>query len=789
MVGDLLLFFGPNGFGKTSLAEALEWLLYGTTKRRQRGDGYSRSEYAGSFGNIHGKKPVEVTATVSVGGADIVLSRRITIGEESETLVDGIVASFAKVGISPIEAVYPVVAQHGLQTFIHSKPKDRRDTICAALGLDEITSLKTSLDGARTSFQRSPPAAVSNARRDLLTNTQALASIPATAAMVGRWLKNPLQLNVADDTAALLTAAEALTGKVCTNFPLALVALREKRALAGKAVFDVEKLRPDDDAPALLSSFAPHISDFNERADTVERAAAAAIASMASSYAAAVLEFWQKGLELAPSGDTCPMCEAPTLDQARRDELLRRIASSSATLASFRTLTEAIVAAKGGLGAIRTAVVGIGAINLEAADKAHLRQLFSDQPNDVEAFMRLYDAVVADRSSVLEQITATLAFLAGCVERLADATHSPTVLAQAGNMKVALTPLINTLQTTVRRYLDGWPEFERLLEGRIASNDLVARIDAVGKTIANGAKMSLLAKYDQVLSESQELIRTVEQAIKKKQNALLTTRGGEVKDLYGRLNKGADVGFEGMEPGTDSMKLHATSFGVRMSAAANLSECQLNCVGLSMWLMRATTPSSPFGFVLLDDPVQSMDDTHAEAFMSDIVPFLLDKHQKQVIVLSHVQHITDRLRTINQHRSMRLYHFDNYDQSGPTITEQVKLKMLLSEIQSAAKGNESNRAYAVDRLRVLAEYFIREVHLKILLKPAPPTYDSATAAGLLPLFRTITNTTQQEHQGLSDTVNFCNPSHHTQVGYSVPLASNIQPHIDRLSTLITKYQL
>ena len=33
--GDLLLFYGPNGFGKTSLAEAIEWLFYGTTKRRQ----------------------------------------------------------------------------------------------------------------------------------------------------------------------------------------------------------------------------------------------------------------------------------------------------------------------------------------------------------------------------------------------------------------------------------------------------------------------------------------------------------------------------------------------------------------------------------------------------------------------------------------------------------------------------------------------------------------------------------------------------------------------------------
>jgi hypothetical protein len=45
-------------------------------------------------------------------------------------------------------------------------------------------------------------------------------------------------------------------------------------------------------------------------------------------------------------------------------------------------------------------------------------------------------------------------------------------------------------------------------------------------------------------------------------------------------------------------------------------------------LMRAATPSSPFGFVLLDDPVQSMDDDHTESFILDIVPHLLDNHRK-----------------------------------------------------------------------------------------------------------------------------------------------------------------
>ena len=51
---DLVLLNGPNGHGKTSLAEAIEWLFYGTTKRRLRGEDYSRAEYANTFANVHG---------------------------------------------------------------------------------------------------------------------------------------------------------------------------------------------------------------------------------------------------------------------------------------------------------------------------------------------------------------------------------------------------------------------------------------------------------------------------------------------------------------------------------------------------------------------------------------------------------------------------------------------------------------------------------------------------------------------------------------------------------------
>ena len=214
------------------------------------------------------------------------------------------------------------------------------------------------------------------------------------------------------------------------------------------------------------------------------------------------------------------------------------------------------------------------------------------------------------------------------------------------------------------------------------------------------------------------------------------------------MNQGAEVGFETMEPANDALKLHATSFGRRMPAAANLSECQLNCLGLAVWLMRATTPTSPFGFVILDDPVQAMDDDHAEAFIANVVPHLLDVHGKQVVLLSHVRTVTDRLRAINLHRLIRQYHYENFLQAGPVIVHQARLQQMLASITGAAAGNDHNRQYAVDQLRVLIEAVVREIHLKLTGVVAPAKFDTANSGELLTLFQSIPGTEPSEHVGL-----------------------------------------
>lgn len=379
----------------------------------------------------------------------------------------------------------------------------------------------------------------------------------------------------------------------------------------------------------------------------VERAIAAAAAAMASTYKAAFLELWKKGLELSPTGDECPMCEEDTLTADKRADIAKRLTDNAARIQKNEALEGAVKTAKAKIAAYHSQVSEFAADDLSADDIQQLRRLFSASAEDVEAFLSDFEAFKAARQAGQDTLAAAKTFLDGCATQLEVPDQVTSVVEGAARAKDAVANMVAPAIEAYRRYDGVWKGFEPNLAALISSDAIVARIDSVGKTLRLEPVMGVLDRYDDVLEETQELIRSVEAEMQRRQAALLTTRGAEVKALYDRLNSGADVVFDSMEPGTDSMKLNATSFGTRMSAAANLSECQLNCLGLAMWLMRATTPSSPFGFVLLDDPVQSMDDDHTEAFIADIIPHLLDDHGKQVIVLSHVKRITERLRELN----------------------------------------------------------------------------------------------------------------------------------------------
>jgi hypothetical protein len=91
------------------------------------------------------------------------------------------------------------------------------------------------------------------------------------------------------------------------------------------------------------------------------------------------------------------------------------------------------------------------------------------------------------------------------------------------------------------------------------------------------------------------------------------------------------------------VSLDVTVDGVAGAALGVMSQGELHSLALSLFLPRATLQESPFRFVVIDDPVQSMDPARVDGLAR-----ALDETAKtrQVIVFTHDERLPDAIRRL-----------------------------------------------------------------------------------------------------------------------------------------------
>jgi ABC-type Mn2+/Zn2+ transport system ATPase subunit len=80
------------------------------------------------------------------------------------------------------------------------------------------------------------------------------------------------------------------------------------------------------------------------------------------------------------------------------------------------------------------------------------------------------------------------------------------------------------------------------------------------------------------------------------------------------------------------------------SALGVMSQGELNCLALSLFLPRASMPESPFRFVVIDDPVQAMDPAKVAGLAQVLARAA---KERQVIVLTHDTRLADAMRALD----------------------------------------------------------------------------------------------------------------------------------------------
>lgn len=80
------------------------------------------------------------------------------------------------------------------------------------------------------------------------------------------------------------------------------------------------------------------------------------------------------------------------------------------------------------------------------------------------------------------------------------------------------------------------------------------------------------------------------------------------------------------------------------SALGVMSQGELNCLALSLFLPRARMPESPFRFIVIDDPVQAMDPVKVEGLARVLDGVARDR---QVVVLTHDDRLPEAVRRLD----------------------------------------------------------------------------------------------------------------------------------------------
>ena len=662
----IAIFEGPNGSGKTSIGEAIEWLLYGRTLKRTKGDELSRREYDGSYCNIHFIGPGEPFVELEVqdlSGKDHKIRRELRQDETSVLQVDGkLVTSLGAFGINTLYD-RPLILQHTLQDFIFMRPKARYEVLTAMLGLEPLIAFRNAVEAAKIEFNKKLPQKVREAesRRTLLLASlrQEAVLIPVVKLVEAKRLSEAKQR--LDQIAQGLVAGGTPAAEV-------LNALKTAKATKERAKLDLGRYAGTIINTPTETSAIRLLSGLDNRVDTIRQCLADATAITASPKAATReqdpqrRQFYQIGLRLLYDAHlaTCPFCTADSLTPQR--------------LAAIR---EAVSETPEGQSALDKALAEVRAfMPAVLAQSAEVKRLVASLPEGTD-MRKIRDIGGAAASAFLESNAALVGHLSKYsvafdhldkAHAAIEAALSTGIVSGGEDLAEALAGYrraVEELPAPVNAYAANYNVLDPTIRAGLASAEEVRKLDQVAQAVEHWKAIETAQEYRTIHEGFQELIRETRAFTGVKQKAVLASRDVEIRNWYAMLNPVSDVAYDGIKTSTDNLELRARTYAKSMTAAPNLSTNQLNCIGLAVYLACATRKGTPFRTIVIDDPVQSMDDEHNEAFKKQVVGKLL-RDGYHIVLLTHMQPLAGDVEALYRKQGAALFKMRPYSRSGPT---------------------------------------------------------------------------------------------------------------------------
>ncbi len=699
----LTIIYGPNSYGKTSVTEAVEWLLYGRTSKVDRGE--SKEEYKGSYRNCHIDSATSTVVKVCFSRDDklTVFESELVDDEGMNKSVDGLAVEQWPIDADLSVVSKPFIMQHALKYLLLVGPDQRFRGFAQLLGLDELGNVQSDFVSLCTKPESSIPSDVSLFRTRVASIENRLSLRPALKEVYSLYKKGK------DSLPSLTTCIwKECTNRVPEGTPResVLANLLRIRDEAVKKVFPgritLAPFSADDKTSdsADLQYFVKFASEdlITKYCELVALTTRDTIIKQA--------EFYNLGVELLKQQPSeCPFCgqKLTTTVTAhinnQHKELKEQGERSSSLLNQRQEINDMLSDLKRRLEKCQqrhmSRLVTFLSISTSMTELAKILS-----PKHEPYIQSVRDAIVQlqkvknnldrDYLNVSKALTAVQL-------SVQQSKEDVTIMKDLGQNLVTYSSQVASSVPVISAFVSPMSDANEILRHEL---DSAAGTEDIGVLIDLIEKQKEIEKYlevESILAGLKELRKSVDQYVGSKMlDAVSNEMTADVMGWYDQIRTTGDpdVHFSGFdmdrtkkgEIKSRRVQIKASSYGKDLvSAVSSLSESKLNALGLCLSIATNLKPGCPFGFLFIDDPIQSWDDEHEIQFI-DVIRKLVDKG-KQVILLSHNKGWLDQVRAGCRSLNGFFYEITSYTKNGPNIAQKpwCSWRQRLDEVDAILK--------------------------------------------------------------------------------------------------------
>ena len=721
----LIVVHAGNSQGKSSLAEAVEFLFAGTSSRRELLGG-AKAEYNDSLRNAHlpaGDDLVYVAAGVRCPDSIVRVVRRelscdFGPGTECRTrlLIDDVeVENLAVLGIPladpPLRA--PVLLQHTLRYVLSTEPKQRVAYFKALLSIEDLDRFRSLITETRAEYDRplvspaldalralahTPFAGVGTRLFELTTGPLKSISGEKVAKIlleVGPLVNEPSPEKLTDLTDLLNATLQAQHEAI---YPLNDFAVRSDDSLVSPAAPALESyLEALADADRQAAQLAPIFTAVltAEPYTTLDHPADCPVCGTTAALTPARLAVLRDKLANSETIDTsvnelAGQLRSTSTEVDRLIRALTQVTPSAANWTPQEVASHAAQLEKLGVppelgsnaseSAVRVAEVGSKAI---------------DAAREFNASLNAAHDAVNSRTDPGNLLTARHAELQSSVTKLQSA-----ILQHRENAKIIHDAVQPALDAQTKS--SGLQEFLEVINLR----------DALTSALLSEARRALVVKR----------LRAAEKKLQAASMRVLDRRfqamSAEICRWWDSIRPEELVGFAGVKRRaggalfvdlTAELRSDVAALPVERNALGVYSDSQLNALGLSTFLARNQLLGSPI--VVLDDPIPGSDTDHRLTFVQNTLEQLLDAGV-QVVLTTFDARLSEWAQTTYDYRSpiaFQLTLTDPIRGTDPTQTSDVFDRFMLAAEDNLKAPTAHGRRAAAVSYRSAAERLAKQI--------------------------------------------------------------------------------